>query len=190
MVWIPNATQSRRIRELENSSTHPTVDSTKTAYWWRQNHWQHGPIGLQTISSTANFPFPKDQRMLYCPSLPRRVHAQWRSKMESFLSGAKLQDTYDSAHVGSLGLWTSNAVMLTPPPDDPHRHNHVHGICIQTHEPWLTYEVVCSSSTRTFGWSNERTQGLVAGVRKAFRDHKNHVYSHIHFIYGQKPKAT
>jgi hypothetical protein len=44
--------------------------------------------------------------------------------------------------------------------------------------------------TRTFDWSKERTQVLTAGVRNDFRDPKNYPYCNIHFVYGQKPKAT
>lgn len=42
--------------------------------------------------------------------------------------------------------------------------------------------------TRALGWSNERAQALMAGVRKELRDHRNHLYVLVHFIYGSKPK--
>lgn len=42
--------------------------------------------------------------------------------------------------------------------------------------------------TRVLGWTNNRAQGLMAGVRKELQDHKNHLYVLVHFTYGKKPE--
>jgi len=42
--------------------------------------------------------------------------------------------------------------------------------------------------TRALGWSNERAQVLMAGVRNELKDKRNHLYVLVHFIYGKKPE--
>jgi hypothetical protein len=42
--------------------------------------------------------------------------------------------------------------------------------------------------TRFLDWSNEECQVLMAGVRREFRDRRNHFYTHVHFIYGTKAR--
>lgn len=44
--------------------------------------------------------------------------------------------------------------------------------------------------TRTLGWSREKTEVLMAGVRADFTNSKNHLYSYFHFVYGRKPETT
>ena len=41
--------------------------------------------------------------------------------------------------------------------------------------------------TRVLGWSNEKMQVLIAGVKGDFRNRKNHLYVNFHFVYGRKP---
>jgi hypothetical protein len=41
--------------------------------------------------------------------------------------------------------------------------------------------------TRVLKWSNEETQILMANVRSAFRNKKNHLYVVFHFVHGRKP---
>jgi hypothetical protein len=41
--------------------------------------------------------------------------------------------------------------------------------------------------TRVLGWSNERTQVLIAGVKDEVRNPSNHFYTASHFVYGRKP---
>ena len=43
--------------------------------------------------------------------------------------------------------------------------------------------------TRSLGWSNERAQAFMAGVRADFRNPKNHLYVIVRFVYGRKPVA-
>lgn len=43
--------------------------------------------------------------------------------------------------------------------------------------------------TRVLGWSNERTQLLLAGVKNDLRNRKTHFYTASHFVYGRKPGA-
>jgi hypothetical protein len=41
--------------------------------------------------------------------------------------------------------------------------------------------------TRVLGWSNERTQVFLAGVRKDLKNSKVHSYCNLHIVYGRKP---
>lgn len=41
--------------------------------------------------------------------------------------------------------------------------------------------------TRVLGWSNERTQVFLAGVRKDLKSSKVHSYCNLHIVYGRKP---
>jgi hypothetical protein len=43
--------------------------------------------------------------------------------------------------------------------------------------------------TRVLGWSTDKTQILMAGVKNDFRNRKNHLYTASHFVYGRKPAA-
>jgi len=44
--------------------------------------------------------------------------------------------------------------------------------------------------TRALGWSNERAQALMAGVRKEISDRRNHLYVLVHFIYAKRPDGV
>jgi dGTP triphosphohydrolase len=44
--------------------------------------------------------------------------------------------------------------------------------------------------TRALGWSVDKTQVLMAGVKDDFRNRKNHLYTTSHFVYGKKPAAN
>lgn len=44
--------------------------------------------------------------------------------------------------------------------------------------------------TRSLGWSNERAQVLMAGVRNELKDMRNHLYVFVRFIYAKKPEAN
>ena len=41
--------------------------------------------------------------------------------------------------------------------------------------------------TRVQGWSKDRTQVLIAGVKDELRNPSNHFYTTSHFVYGRKP---
>ena len=41
--------------------------------------------------------------------------------------------------------------------------------------------------TRVLGWSRDRTQVLIAGVKDEIRNPRNHFYTASHFVYGRKP---
>jgi hypothetical protein len=43
--------------------------------------------------------------------------------------------------------------------------------------------------TRVLGWSNERTQAMIASLKNAFYNRKTHFYTATHFVYGRKPPA-
>jgi hypothetical protein len=40
--------------------------------------------------------------------------------------------------------------------------------------------------TPALDWKNEGARGLMAEVRTELRNHKNHLYILVHFIYGMK----
>jgi len=44
--------------------------------------------------------------------------------------------------------------------------------------------------TRVLGWSNAKTQVLLARVKDELRNPRNHFYTATHFIYGRKPVTT
>ncbi|KAH7336594.1 S-adenosyl-L-methionine-dependent methyltransferase [Rhexocercosporidium sp. MPI-PUGE-AT-0058] len=44
--------------------------------------------------------------------------------------------------------------------------------------------------TRTLGWSNERAQALMEGVRNELKDRRNHLYALVYFIHGKKPEKS
>jgi hypothetical protein len=44
--------------------------------------------------------------------------------------------------------------------------------------------------TRVLGWSRERAEALMVGVRADFKNPRNHIYSNFHFIYGKKPETV
>lgn len=41
--------------------------------------------------------------------------------------------------------------------------------------------------TRVLGWSNERTQVFLAGVRHDLKNPNVHTYCNLHVVYGRKP---
>lgn len=41
--------------------------------------------------------------------------------------------------------------------------------------------------TRVLGWSVEGVQVMLAHARNELRNQKNHLYTHVHFVYGRKP---
>lgn len=43
--------------------------------------------------------------------------------------------------------------------------------------------------TRVLGWSAEGVQVLLVHARNELRSRKNHLYTHVHFVYGRKPLA-
>ena len=44
--------------------------------------------------------------------------------------------------------------------------------------------------TRVLGWSVDKTQVLMAGVKDDFRNRNHHLYTTAHFVYGRKPTAN
>jgi uncharacterized UPF0146 family protein len=44
--------------------------------------------------------------------------------------------------------------------------------------------------TRVLGWSVDKTQVLMAGVKDDFRNRNHHLYTTAHFVYGMKPAAN
>ena len=44
--------------------------------------------------------------------------------------------------------------------------------------------------TRVLGWSVDKTQALITGVKDDFRNRKHHLYATCHFVYGRKPTAN
>jgi hypothetical protein len=44
--------------------------------------------------------------------------------------------------------------------------------------------------TRVLGWSADKTQVLMAGVKDDFRNRKHHLYTTCHFVYGRKPATN
>ena len=43
--------------------------------------------------------------------------------------------------------------------------------------------------TRIFGWSTEKIQELLKGVRRDLLDRTWHGYSRVYVVYGRKPKS-
>jgi hypothetical protein len=43
--------------------------------------------------------------------------------------------------------------------------------------------------TRVLGWSNDRTQVMIASLKNNFRSKNIHFYTITHFVYGRKPAA-
>jgi hypothetical protein len=44
--------------------------------------------------------------------------------------------------------------------------------------------------TKVLGRDLNRAEILMAGVRADFRNPRNHIYSHFHFVYGRKPEVA
>lgn len=41
--------------------------------------------------------------------------------------------------------------------------------------------------TRVLGWSYDKTQAMIAGLKNEYRNRNNHFYTVTHFVYGRKP---
>ena len=43
--------------------------------------------------------------------------------------------------------------------------------------------------TRVLGFSVEKTQTIIEGVKQDLKNPRHHIYSHFHFVYGRKPES-
>jgi len=99
-----------------------------------------------------------------------RTVATWKEKMEK---------------AGFNVVQEIQQIPLNPWPEDPkkrelgvyHMENVSEGLESYSYAPF----------TRFLGWSKEELEIFLATLRRDVRDTSIHVYSHVYFIYGQKP---